>query len=177
MNPQIPRYAQLKKATRVNWMKDQILVLYYLRHIRDVNELDVLIDATSTDDAIMESPDFRCLTQIEIQDAFKHGINGEYGEFFGITTPTLVGFIKGYQKAEKWQKAKAIVYSEEQRKIASEKEKENRLMYELRARNLQLPFWKSSRKNTVTPEESEAHRKKIQQQREEILKAQNNGNQ
>lgn len=175
MNPQVPRFGQLQKAARVNWLKDQLMVLHYLRHIKEINELDILIDATSTDDAIMENPDFRCLTQVEIQDAFKHGINGEYGEFFGITAPTLIGFLRAYQKAEKWQKAKAIVYAKEKEAQEAEKAKENRMLYEMRAHGLKLPFWGSTRqKNQITPEESEAHRQKIARQREEILKAKDN---
>ena len=171
MNPQIPRYGQLPIATRVNWMKDQLFVLSYLRHIKDPNPLDILIDAQSTDKSIMESDEYRHLTQVEIQDAFNKGINGEYGDFFGITTSTLSGFLRGYMKAEKWQKAKAIVYSREKERQEEEERRLHRAIYEKRLKEFKMPFWPTTRgKKGVTAQESEEHRKKIAQQREEILK-------
>lgn len=169
-----PRYGQLPIASRVNWMKDQLMVLSFLRHIKDPNPLDILIDAQAVDSAIMESSDYRALTQLEMQEAFRRGINGEYGEFFGITAASLTGFLRGYMKAEKWQAMKAICYAEEQKRIAEEREKENRLHYELRLRGFVNP-WGKKEKKVVTPEESEAHRRLIEKQREEILK--NNTNQ
>lgn len=169
MNPQIPRYGQLQKAERVNWLKDQIMVLNLLRHTKDVEELDVLIDAGATDDFIMESADYRALTQVEMQDAFKHGINGDYGEFFGITPVSLTCFLRGYQKAEKWQKAKAIIYAREKEQEEAERQKESRvLMAELKKRGIVGNSW--GKKEKPAAEDSEEHRKKIARQREEIMR-------
>ena len=172
MNANIPRYGQLKIEQRLEWLKDQILILCCIRHVKDVDPIDVLIDAMRLDSAIMENPDFRCLTQVEMQDAFKHGIMGEYGEFYGVTASSLAGFLRSYQKAEKWQKAKAIVYAKEKKEEEEKQRRFDKAMYEARLNGFKMPFWPSTRgkKRVVSQEESEAHRKKIEQQRQEILK-------
>lgn len=168
--PAHPRYGQLKPGPRINWLKDQLLILNYLRHIKTATPLDILIDAQAADNAIMDSGEYRNLTQVEMQEAFNRGINGEYGEFFGITASTLTGFLKGYMKSQKWQSAKAIIYSREKEETIT---KEQKLEYEMKAHGLKLPFWPSTReKKKVSAEESKAHREKIEKQREEILKAQ-----
>lgn len=172
LNPNIPRFYMLKKADRINWLKDQIFVLNYMRHVKEVNELDILIDATATDYAITEEqPGLATLTQVEMQDAFRMGINGSFGEFYGITPATLVGFLNSYWKIEKRQKSTTIIY---QKKKAEEEEKQRRFdkaMYEAKSKGFEIPFWPSKRgKKKVTESESDEHRKLIEKQRNEILK-------
>lgn len=174
-NRAIARYKDVPQETRIAWLGTQIYALCLILHYQTPNPLDVEIDSRFADQMIMEDQDgVSSLRQVEMQEAFRRGIAREFGDFFGITPAGLLQFLKGYQRCEKRQKAIAILYAKEKKETLA---KEKILEYELRARNLQLPFWKSSRKNTVTPEESEAHRQMIARQREEILKAQNDGNQ
>lgn len=175
-NPAIAKYRDIPADIRKNWIGTQIYALCLILHYQAPSAVDVEVDAAFADQMIMDDSGLCALTQVEMQEAFRRGIAKEYGEFYGVTASSLVGFLKGFKKSAKRQEALGLLYKQEQKRIESEKEKENRLLYELKAHGLQLPFWGSTKKK-VTPEESEEHRKKIQQQREEILKAQNNDNQ
>ena len=158
-NQTIARYKDVPPAIRKAWIGTQIYALCLILHYQTPNPMDVEIDSAFADQIIMEDEEGVCsLRQVEMQEAFRRGISKEYGDFYGITPATLLQFLKGYRKSEKRQKAIAILYANEKQETISA---EKRLEYELKAHGLQLPFWKSSRKKEVTPEESEAHRKKI----------------
>ena len=165
-NQAIARYKDLPPAIRKAWIGTQIYALSLILHYQTPNPMDVDIDSAFADQIIMED-EVASLRQVEMQEAFRRGIAKEYGDFYGITPSTLLQFLKGYRASEKRQQAIAILYAKEKEETISA---EKRLEYELRAHGLQLPFWKSSRKKEVSKEESEAHRKKIAQQREDILK-------
>ena len=165
-NQAIARYKDLPPAIRKAWIGTQIYALSLILHYQTPNPMDVDIDSAFADQIIMED-EVASLRQVEMQEAFRRGIAKEYGDFYGITPATLLQFLKGYRASEKRQQAIAILYAKEKEETISA---EKRLEYELRAHGLQLPFWKSSRKKEVSKEESEAHRKKIAQQREDILK-------
>ncbi len=173
MDASIPRYGSIEVEQRLDWLKDQILILYCLKHIAPPDPFGVLVDTQATDEAIMADANLRCLTLVEIQDAFKQGIHGAYGDFFGITSISLAGFLRGYQKSEKWQTAKAIVYKKEKER---EEEAQRRLNKELYSHaqetGFEMPFWKSNRnkKDAMTPGEREAHRLLIEKQRQEIYR-------
>ena len=164
------RFYSLEEGSRIAWLGQQIIALNYMAHSqRTPNEYDLFIESSMLDQAIMEDDGLRGLTQIEMQEAFRKGIAKEYGEFYGITASSLIGFLKGFRSSAKRQGAIAILYAQEQKRIAAEKERENRLLYELKVRGFVNP-WGKKEKRKVTPEESEAHRRKIEKQREEILK-------
>lgn len=165
-NQAIARYKDLPSTIRKAWIGTQIYALSLILHYQTPNPMDVDIDSAFADQIIMED-EVASLRQVEMQEAFRRGIAKEYGDFYGITPATLLQFLKGYRASEKRQQAIAILYAKEKEETISA---EKRLEYELRAHGLQLPFWKSSRKKEVSKEESEAHRKKIAQQREDILK-------
>ena len=165
-NQAIARYKDIPPAIRKAWIGTQIYALCLILHYQAPNPLDVDIDSAFADQIIMED-EVSSLRQVEMQEAFRKGIAKEYGEFYGITPSSLLQFLKGYRGCEKRKQAIAILYAKEKEETISA---EKRLEYKLRAHGLQLPFWKSSRKKEVSKEESEAHRKKIAQQREDILK-------
>ena len=168
-NPNVARYKDLPAEIRKIWIGTQIYALSLILHYQTPNPLDVDIDSAFADKLFMEEENgVSSLRQVEMQEAFKMGISREFGEFFGITPLTLLQFLKGYRQSVKRRMAISILYGKQQEETISQ---EKRLEYELKAHQLQLPFWKSSRnKHEVTKEESEEHRRKIAQQREEILK-------
>ena len=45
----------------------------------------------------------------EIKDAFKRGLMGDYGDYFGLTAESLYGFIRGYFMSEKKRTATKLV--------------------------------------------------------------------
>ena len=169
-DPEIAKYRDIPEGIRKKWIGMQIYALCLILHYQEPNAVDVRVDAAFADKMIMENDGLKALTQVEMQEAFRMGIAKEYGEFYGITASSLVGFLKGFRSSAKRQEAIDILYAQEQKRIATEKERENRLMYELKAHGFVNP-WGNKEKKKVTPEESEAHRRKIEQQREEILKS------
>lgn len=171
-DPRIPKYHQLNEEERIRWLAEQINALYYMTHSSfNPNEVDLFIELSLINQTIMEDEEIRSLTLIEMEVAFKKGIMKEYGEYFGITPVSLVGFLKGFKKSPKRQRAITILLEKERQRIEEEKKRENRMLYEPRVKNLIIPFWKSKRgSHKITEEESSAHRKKINEQREEIMR-------
>ena len=100
-----------------------------------------------------------------MQEAFRRGINGEYGEFFGITAASLTGFLRGYMKAEKWQAMKAICYAEEQKKLKDGDRKLFEEMAKARELGFELPEFRHE-----PFEDDKQHQARVAKQRAEILK-------
>jgi len=138
----VPKYCQLENDTRLAWLCGQINALNYMTHsARITSEIDLLVEASMTDQAIMDDNSIRWLTQIEMQEAFRRGITKEYGDFFGITAGTVVQFLMGFMAGEKRQRAKAIIRDEESRK---EKEGQDRFWKEIermKAEGKFVPTW------------------------------------
>lgn len=164
----IARYKDLPKELRIDWLKAQIYMLCYILHYQRPAPIDTTVDATFADQMIMDDSGISALKQVEMQEAFRRGIAGEYDKFYGITAQSLVQFLKGYRKSEKRQQALTILYNQEQQRLADEKMKENRLFYELKLHGFVNPWGKKEKKG-VTEEESAAHREKVRRQAEEIL--------
>lgn len=159
----VARYKDLPEQVRRDWITSQIFTLSYILHYQQPNPLDVKVDASFADQMIMDDDGTSSLKQVEMQEAFRRGIAEEYGKFYGITAQSLVQFLKGFRASAKRQQALSILYDKEQKRIAKERQNENRLMYELKARGFVNP-WAKKEKRVVTPEESEAHRKLIEQE-------------
>lgn len=168
-----PRFYSLDNGTRVAWLGQQIIALNYMVHSQKLpNEYDLFIESSMLDQAIMEDEGLRGLTQVEMQEAFRRGISREYGDFYGITAPSLIGFLNAYKKSEKRSQAIAILYSQEQKKLREEDELFWETLNAARKAGFEIPTFPHS-----PFEDDKQHQERIRRQREEILKAQNNGNQ
>lgn len=167
-NPQIPRFGSLSKKDRVGWIMAQIFNLNYLLHrkVDGVNEFDVAIDAESFDKSAITEMPIRNLTLVEIQEAFIRGINGEYGDYYGVTVPSLIGFLKGYLNGEKRRKAEAILLAEEKSKLKAGDELFWKTLAEAKAEGkIELPEFQHS-----PFEDDKQHQARIAKQRAEIMK-------
>lgn len=164
-----PRFYSIPPGVRLDWLGQQIITLHYMVHSQKIpSDFDLVIESSLLDQTIMEDEGLRGLTQVEMQEAFRRGISREYGDFYGITAPSLVGFLKGFRTCEKRMKAIALMYSQEEKE---QREKDAKFYKELtehyKANGIPLPDFRSRPLDTV---DSEEHRKKIAHQREEILK-------
>ena len=116
-NPEIPKFCQLDERTRKGWLGDQINALNYMTHSAKItSEIDLVVEASMLDQAIMDDNAIKWLTQVEMQEAFRRGVTKEYGDFFGITSGTVVMFLRGFMAGEKRQRAKAIIREQEAKK-------------------------------------------------------------
>ena len=122
LDTSVPHYRNVSPAERVAWLGTQIFGLSLLSHIR-VDGDTVRIDAIMLDTEIMEDNILNDLTFVEMQEAFRKGVNGEYGEYFGITSISLLSFLRGFLKSDKKQKAATIIYKkrEQERKAKDER--------------------------------------------------------
>ena len=138
----VPRYCNLDDDTRLNWLCDQINALNYMTHSsRITSEIDLLVEASMIDRAVMDDERVRWLTQVEMQEAFRRGLTKEYGDFFGITAGSVIQFLRGFMDGEKRMKAKALIREEELRK---DKEANERLWAEIQAqkeKGMFVPTW------------------------------------
>ena len=137
----VPKYCNIDELSRKRWLGEQINALNYMTHSSKItSEIDLLVEASMLDQSIMDD-NARWLTQTEMQEAFRRGITREYGDFFGITAGTLVGFLRGFMAGEKRQRAKAIIRERESRR---EKEADERLWAEIqrkKAEGMFVPTW------------------------------------
>ena len=171
-SPQYPKYHKCAEGERIKWLGQQINALNYMTHSSRISdEVDLLIESSLVDQMIMEDEGMRILTFVEIQEAFRKGILKEYGEYYGISSVSLVSFLKGFLKSPKRQRALSILLKQEQQRVEEETARKMRKLYESRVNSLKLPFWDSSRHgNAKSADESAAHRKRIKEQRDKILR-------
>ena len=163
-----PRFYSLDAGVRVAWLGQQIIALNYMVHSQKMpNEYDLFIESSTLDQAIMEDEGLRGLTQVEMQEAFRRGISGEYDKFYGITAPSLIGFLRAFRTCDKRMKAITILHSQEQQKFKAEDELFWKTLAEAKAEGkIELPEFPHS-----PFEDDKQHAERLARQREEILKA------
>ena len=108
LDKSVPHYKDVDRARRITWLKEQIITLNMIRH-QMTEDWQVEFDANALDEFIMDDHFASDYTFPEIKDAFKRGLMGDYGEFFGLTAESLYGFLRGYFMSEKKRKATEIV--------------------------------------------------------------------
>lgn len=170
-----PHYCELEQIVRVSWLGDQFFGLAILTHTSATSEM-VSLDAVALDNEIMDNPILRDMTLVEMQEAFRKGAGKEYGDYFGITYASMLGFLRGYLKSEKKIRAAQIV----NKRLAEAQRNANSMFFqELKEASeqgkIELPDFSKMRvnrrvKKTYTPEESAAHREKVRRQADEIMK-------
>lgn len=164
-NESIARYKDIPEGPRKMWIGSQIYALCLILHYQPPTPMDVEIDSAFADQMIMDDESIRCLKQVEMQEAFRRGISREYGEFFGITASSLVGFLKAYKGCEKRAQAMALLYNQEQKKLKAEDKLFWKTLEEARKNGFEIPTLES------TPfEDDKQHQERIARQREEIIK-------
>lgn len=108
LNKAVPHYKDLAQSKRITWLKEQILTLNMIRH-QEVEDFQLEFDAKVLDEFIMDDQFVRDYCFPEIKDAFKRGLMGDYGDYYGITAESLYGFLRGYLMSEKKRKATKMV--------------------------------------------------------------------
>lgn len=138
----VRRYCQLGELDRRGWLCDQINALNYMTHAaRITSEVDLVVEASMIDQAIMDDERVKWLTQVEMQEAFRRGITKEYGDYFGITAASIVLFLRGFMAGDKRQKAKALIREAEARKDKEANERLWREIQEQKKKGMFVPSW------------------------------------
>ena len=94
-----PRYKDTAPEVWLRWLANKIAYCNMINHTRQ--EAEVLkVDAAALDAAMMQDKAIADLTAPEISFAMYHGVMGEYGEYYGLTPRTFMGFFREFFKTD-----------------------------------------------------------------------------
>ena len=173
-----PHYSTVTRSCRIEWLNLEIMKFMRLSHMKPA---DTTLDAVALDEMIMDDRFMSDLIQPEMDYAFRQGVFGMYGEFFGITAMSLFGFLESYLTEEKKINAAKIIQEEK----AKEHEKKRLAEREAEQRKIRAEIEEAKRNGSFTPtgkawfhpkkvsdalDDSDAHREKIRRQAEQIFK-------
>ena len=99
------------------------------------------IDTDMLDASMIDDPVIANLTSVEIQDAFRAGVTGSYGEFYGISPKTLLGFLKSYITSEKKLEAHRLITHRQVQEDKAANERLWREIQEQKAKGMFVPSW------------------------------------
>lgn len=94
-----PRYKDTAPEVRLRWLINKIAYCNMLNHTRQDSEV-LKVDAAALDAAMMQDRAISDLTAPEISFAMYHGVMGEYGEYYGLTPRTFMGFFREFFKTD-----------------------------------------------------------------------------
>ena len=141
LDPAVRRYREGDEDKRKQWLFRQIGACYFIAHQKQPSWDAMTIDTDMLDASMIDDPVVSNLTSVEIQDAFRAGVTGVYGEFYGISPKTLLGFLKSYVASEKKLEAHRLIT---QRQVKEDKEANERLWREIqaqKAKGMFVPTW------------------------------------
>lgn len=170
-----PRYCNLDVRRRQLFLSDQIQRLVAVARIRDISGEEVINQASALDEMIMKKEAISGLSMVEMAEAFKNGVFGLYGEFYGLSAPNLYGFLRSYLESEVKQASTAIVRKTfEQRKREEMEERQRSIRAEIEEAKMNGSFVPTGRvwfqpKTVDDAVISREHREKVRMQAREIL--------
>ena len=141
LDPRARRYRQGNGDKRKQWLFRQIGACYFIAHQKQPAWDAMTIDTDMLDASMMDDPTISNLTSVEIQDAFRAGVTGVYGEFYGISPKTLLGFLKSYVASEKKIEAHRLITA---RQAKEDRDANERLWQEIqaqKAKGMFVPTW------------------------------------
>lgn len=169
MDKSVPRYKGESEYKRKKWLYRQIGGCHILAHTAVTSWEVLTIDADVLDASMMSDPAIADLTALEIQDAFRCGVSGIYGEFYGINPKTLFGFLKSYLASDKKQQAHRIIISRQSREEKAGAERIYEAIQEAKRNGTFTPTWGPDYKFTDKVDSAD-HKEKIKRQAEEIYR-------
>jgi len=177
-----PHYKSVTRQARLEWLANQIKYLASITRMRDFDAREAILMATALDDIISMDAVSADLTLAEMADAFKKGVFGFYGEFYGVSAPNLYGFLDKFITSEIKKEATALVLKSHEGSYAEKKTAEK----EEQQRRIREEIEEAKRAGTFVPTgqvwfkpqmvndavSSKEHREKVRQQAREILNQQ-----
>lgn len=179
-NP-FPRYRSIPPGARQEWLAMEFRKFMALARVKDANPREILAGAVALDEMMMQEPAMADLTQPEISQAFKNGVFGKYGEYYGLTAMSFYGFVEGYLSSDEKQEAAREIRRRAEADRAARREEERRretarVLAEIAEakRNGFVPTWGPGYsfvpKKVDDLVDSSAHRERVLAQAKEILR-------
>lgn len=94
-----PKYKELPTTVRRAWLSEQIVYCNAINHQKPDPKM-IAVDAAALDEALMRDTVLGDFTQPEISFAVLHGTLGEYGEYYGLTARTFLGFLREFTRTD-----------------------------------------------------------------------------
>ena len=141
LSPNARRYRQGEEVNRKRWLFQQIGACYFIAHQKQPTWDMMTIDTDMLDASMIDDPVIANLTSVEIQDAFRAGVTGVYGEFYGISPKTLLGFLKSYIASEKKLEAHRLITNRQDQEDREANERLWREIQEQKAKGMFVPTW------------------------------------
>ena len=94
-----PHYRDVPPELRIAWLTQRLVYANAMNHQKADPQM-LKVDAAALDRAMVEHPRIGDLTQSEIDYAMFHGQMGDYGEYFGLTPKTFMGFFRAFLGTE-----------------------------------------------------------------------------
>lgn len=177
-----PRYRNIPQGARLEWMSLQIKYLAAITRLRDFGKNETILIASALNGMIAEDAALADLTLPEIADAFKNGVFGKYGEFYGLSAPNLLNFLYSFLESEKKINAAAVVRKSKEAILAerrkAEREAEQRKIQaeiaEAKRNGSFVPTWRvkycpAKVEDTIGRQDAE-HRERVRLQAEAVMK-------
>ncbi len=134
-----PHFATVPQTARIKWLATEILRLHRLKHI-DSDAKEVMIDAGALERMMMMHPVISDLTQPEIVSAFRNGLFGLYGEYYGINSVSMYNFLLSF------------INSDLKMEVSRQKrEEKKRAETEQMTRKIRAEIEEAKRNGTYTP--------------------------
>ena len=109
MNPEHPHWKDIPMNIRRRWLAQTIYTLMFTMKGKEDSEGQSGMIASVLDDEMAEDMYMSDLTCPEIIQAFRDGMFGKYGEFYGINASSLHQFIWGYLQTPKKREAARLI--------------------------------------------------------------------
>lgn len=173
-----PRFCNLGARERQMFISQQLQALATLARIRQFDGDETIAQSAALDEMILKNEAISGLTMVEMAEAFKSGVFGLYGEFYGLSAPNLYGFLRSYLESELKQDATAMVRTRfEEKKRLEQEERQRRIRAEIEEAKRNGSFVPTGnawfKPQTVDDAiDNSAHREMVRQQAREILNQQ-----
>ena len=119
-----PRYRNIAQQKRMEWLSLEMKSLATIVRMKDFNAQEAVAASVVLDEMIMQDRFISDLTLIEMHSAFRNGVFGLYGEFYGISSPNLYGFLNSYLVSDKKVDANKIVRQQKEKEYEARRQKE-----------------------------------------------------
>lgn len=175
MDKRVPHYRDISRDERIGWLIGRIAQANMLRHQKaDAQVLEM--DAVALDGYIIEDIYISDFTLNEIDEAFRMGLINKYGDYYGVNAISLFGFLEGYFRSDKKQRAIRIVQAQRKKERLEKEAKAQRELARLEGWGVKVKTISEGELQAIAlgveqelkAEKSKAHRELVKQQAEEI---------
>lgn len=172
-----PRYGDIPVKERQRWLAKQFFTLASITRTKEYTADEATIGAVALDERIMDTEGMAGLTAPEMEYAFKSGVFGAYGDYYGLNAISLYGFLESFLRSEKKVESARLIREAKEREIRDEDEAYRaRIRAEMEEAKRNGTFVPTGRfdygrvgKSVKRALDTREHRERIAQQAREIL--------